>query len=154
MTSPLSPLAKVHSVPVNIWDVLWHCQSVGSEPGVSKKSLGESWWRCCCSSHGWSRSTFLLPCTRALHLTWTSSLHWPQRFSIWHVTTYPLQKCPWKHRGTSSNNSTWPLQGEDMVVSHTQAKSYINHGTYLAWWPRNEHEENSTRCETPSWIFT
>ena len=25
--------------------------------------------------------------------------------------------------------------------------------TYLTWWPQNEREENSTRCETPSWIF-
>ena len=35
MTSPLCPLGKV---PTNIWDVSWHCRSVGPEPGVQKET--------------------------------------------------------------------------------------------------------------------
>ena len=37
MTFPLLALAKVRLVPTNIRDFLWHCRSVGSEPGVQTK---------------------------------------------------------------------------------------------------------------------
>ena len=50
ITSPLSTLAKIGSVPVNIRDVSWHCGSVSSQPGCSKKSLDKLilfWINCC-----------------------------------------------------------------------------------------------------------
>ena len=44
-----------------------------------------------------------------------------------------------------SDHSCWPWTPPSLRPQ--------GNGTYLTWWPINEREENSTKCETPSWIF-